>query len=75
MIYEIHEPPEIEIDDPLLNDQSTDAEAVLKDDYVNNKVLEDKTLEQIKDEYNFDEIKDAFDNGKSPSLPPTPPPA
>ena len=40
-----------------MNVLSTDAE----DDYVSDKVLEDKTIEQIKDEYNFDEIKKAFD--------------
>ena len=44
-----------------MNVLSTDAEEILKDDYVSDKVLEDKTIEQIKDEYNFDEIKDAFD--------------
>ena len=44
-----------------MNVLSTGAEEILKDDYVSDKVLEDKTIEQIKDEYNFDEIKDAFD--------------
>ena len=44
-----------------MNVLSTDAEEILKDDYVSDKVLEDKTIEQIKDEYNFDEIKKAFD--------------
>ena len=39
---------------------------ILEDDYINDKILEDKTLEQIKEEYNFDEIKDAFDDGKIP---------
>ena len=33
-------------------------------------MLEDKIIEQIKDEYNFDDIKYAFDNGKVP--PPLP---
>ena len=27
------------------------------------KILKKKTIEQLKDEYNFDEIKDAFDEG------------
>ena len=42
----------------------TDADEISKDDYVSDKVLEDKTIEQRKDEYNFDEIKDAFDEGQ-----------
>ena len=68
-IYKIPNPPKITIGDPLLNILSTDADDILKDDYVNDKVLENKTIEQIKDEYNFDDIKDAFDDGQvSPSL-------
>ena len=30
------------------------------------KTLKKKTIEQLKDEYNFDEIKDAFDKGAVP---------
>ena len=70
-IYEIPDPPKIEIRDPLLNILSTDAEDILKYNYVNDKVLEDKTIEQIKAEFNFDDIKDAFDNRQ---VPPPPPP-
>ena len=62
--YEIPEPPKLEIDDPLLDFLSTDAEKILKKDCVNDKNLQDKKLEQIKEEYNFDEIKDAFDKVK-----------
>ena len=50
----------------MLNFLSTDAEKILTDDYVNGKKLQDKTLGQIKEEYKFDEIKDAFDEGKIP---------
>ena len=50
-----------------MNVLSTDAEEILKDDYVSDKVLEDKTIEQTKDEYNFDEIKDAFDEREIPT--------
>ena len=63
-IYEIPDPPKIEIGDSLLNILSSDTEDILKDDYVNNKVLEDKTIEQIKNKYNFDDIEDAFDDGQ-----------
>ena len=62
--YEIPEPPKLEIVDPLLDFLSTDAEKILKKDCVNDKNLQDKKLEQIKEEYNFDEIKDAFDKVK-----------
>ena len=48
----------------MLNFLSTDTEKILTNDYVNGKKLQDKTLEQIKEEYKFDEIKDAFDEGK-----------
>ena len=65
-IYKIPDPFKIEIGDPLLNVLSTDAEDISKDDSVTDKVVEDKTIEQIKDEYNFDHIKDAFDDGKIP---------
>ena len=61
---EILNPPKIETEDPLLNVLSADAENVSKDGYFNDKVLDDKTIEQIKDEYNFDDIKDAFDDGQ-----------
>ena len=49
-IYEIPEPPKLEIVEPLLNFLSTDAENILTDDCVNDKELQDKTLEQIKEE-------------------------
>lgn len=63
-IYEMTKIPQLDIVDPLLNFFSIDAEKSSTDDYVNAKKLQDKTLEQIKEEYNFDEIKDAFDVGK-----------
>ena len=65
-IYEVPEPPKIEIGDPLLTVLSTDVEDILADDYVNPKELQDRTIEQLKEEYKFDEIKDAFDEGKIP---------
>ena len=63
-ICEIPDPHKIEIEDPLLNVLPTNTENIVKDDYVNDKVIEDKTIEQIKDEYNIDAIKDAFDDGQ-----------
>ena len=65
-IYEIPDPPEIEIGDLILNVLTTEAKVILENDYVNDEVIQEKTFEQIKDEYNFDDIKDAFDEGKIP---------
>ena len=65
-IYEISEPPQLEIEAPLLIVLSINAEKFLTDDYVNDKKLQDKILEQRKEEYNFDELKNAFDKQKIP---------
>ena len=48
-IYDIPEPSNIELGDPFLNVLSTDAEHILKNNYVNDKDIEDKTIEQIKE--------------------------
>ena len=68
-IYEIPDLLEIEIYDPLLNILSKNAENLLTDDCVNDKILEDKTLEQIKEEYDSDEIKDVLDDRMAPPPP------
>ena len=65
-IYEVLEPTKIMIGDPLLNFLSTDAKGILADDYGNPEELQDRTIEQIKEEYKFDETKDTFDEGKIP---------
>lgn len=49
-----------------MNALGTKAEDNLKDDFVSKKALEEKTIKQIQEEYNFDEIKDAFDNAAVP---------
>ena len=68
-IYEIPDLLEIEIYDPLLNILSKNAENLLTDDCVNDKILEDKTLEQIKEEYDSNEIKDVLDDRMAPPPP------
>ena len=65
-ICEVPEPHKIEIGDPLLNFLSTDAEGILADDYVNPEELQERTIEETKEEDIFDEIKDAFHEGKIP---------
>ena len=65
-IYKICDPPKIELGDSLLNVLTTKAEDILADNFVNDKAIEEKAIEQLKDEYKFDEIKDAFDEGAVP---------
>ena len=60
------DPPKIELGDPLLNSLSTEAENILAGDYDNYKNRKQKTIEQLKDEHNFDEIKDALDERAVP---------
>ena len=68
-IYKVPEATKIEIGDPFLNFQSADAEGILADNYINPEELQDRIIEQIKEEYKFDEIKDPFDEGEmSPQL-------
>ena len=64
--YELPDPSKIEIDDPIVYVLTTESESILEDDYVNDKVIQEKAIQQIKDEYNFDDIKDAFDERKIP---------
>ena len=44
----------------------TEAEDILKEEFVNPKKLKDEALENIKEEYNFNEIKNAFDEASVP---------
>ena len=60
-IYELPDPPKLELGDGLLNTLGVQADDILEQKFVNQKQQEDTVLEQIKKEYNFDEIKDAFD--------------
>ena len=66
-IYELPDLPKLELGDGLLNTLGVEAEDILDDQFVNPKQLEEKTIEQIKEEYNFDEIKDAFDRAAVPA--------
>ena len=65
-IYEIPDLPKLELGDQLLNTLGAEAEDILKEDFVSSNELEDKTIKQIKDGYNFDEIKNAFDHAAVP---------
>ena len=50
----------------MFNTLGVPADDILEQKLVNKKKQEDAVLEQIKEEYNFDEIKDAFDEGTVP---------
>ena len=65
-IYEIPDLPKLELGNQLLNILGSEAEDILERDFISSKKLEDKTIEQIEDEYNFDKIKDAFDHAAVP---------
>ena len=48
-LNEVPELPERELGDSLINVLSTKADEILQDDYINGNVLNDKTIEEIKD--------------------------
>ena len=50
----------------MLNLLGVEADDILEQKVVNKKQQEDAVLKQIKEDYNFDEIKDAFDEGAFP---------
>ena len=60
------DPPKLELGDGLLNTLGVKADDILEQKFVNQKQQEDAVLEQIKEEHNFDKIKDAFDEGTTP---------
>ena len=66
-IYELPDLPKLELGDGLLNTLGAEAEDILDDQFINSKELEEKTIEQIKEEFNFEKIKDAFDNAAVPA--------
>ena len=52
--------PKLELGDGLANILEPEAEDNLDEGFVNKKELEDEVLENIKEEYDFEEIRDAF---------------
>ena len=66
-LSEVPEPPEIELANWLIYVLSTKAGEILQDGYINDNVPNEKTIKEIKNEYNFDQIKDTFDEGKVPT--------
>ena len=66
-LSDVPEPPEIELANWIIYILSTKADEILQDGYINDNALNEKKIEEIKNEYNFDQIKDAFDEGKVPT--------
>ena len=65
-IHELPDIPTIELGDGLLDALGVEANNVLENQFVTKKEEEDIALEKIKEECNFDAIKDAFDEGDVP---------
>ena len=59
----IPSPLRLELSDEILN-VSKDAEDVINNDFVKVEELDYKDIQEIKDEYNFDDIRNAINNGK-----------
>ena len=57
------DPPRSELGDGLLNVLGAEADDTLDKQFVNKKEQEDAVLEQLKDQHNFDHIKNAFHEG------------
>ena len=65
-IYELRDPPKLELGHGLANVLSAEAEDILEDNFINSKKLEDDALENKKEEYGFEEIQDVFDEASAP---------
>ena len=65
-IYKLPDILILELGDGLLNVLRVEANDVLDSQFITKKEEEEVALEKIKEEYNFDAIKDAFDEGNVP---------
>ena len=55
-IYELPDPPKLELGNGLLNLLDVEANDILEQKFFNKKKQEDAVLKQIKKDYNFNEI-------------------
>ena len=58
--------PDLELGDGLLQTLGTNAEDLFQAENITKKEKEDVILEQIENEYGFENIKDTMDEGKVP---------
>ena len=57
-IYELpDDPPKLELGDGLINMLGVEADDILDEKFVNKKKQEDESLENFREEYRFEEIK------------------
>ena len=64
---DIPSPPRLEICDGLLNVLSN-AEKIINNDFIKTEDLDEKDIEDIKNEYDFENIKDTLDEGEIPEV-------
>ena len=60
------DPPKLELGDALANLLGPEAEDISDEKFKNKKQLEDEAIENNKEEYGFEETKDAFDEASVP---------
>ena len=67
IIGHVPSPPNLELSDEILN-VLIDLQNVIKTDYVSNKTLNEEDIEDIKKEYDFEDIKNTVDEGVIPPI-------
>ena len=63
MIYELPEQPDLELGTGLIDTLGVEVNDLLDSNFIKPQEENGVVLEQIKQDYNFDEIKDTFDYG------------
>ena len=61
MIYELPEQPDLELGNGLIDTLGVEVNDLLDSNFIKPQEENGVVLEQIKQDYNFDEIKDTFD--------------
>ena len=62
-IYELPDHVQLELGDGLIDNLGVEANDLFDAGNITRQEEEDVLVEQIKEDYNFDDIKDAFDEG------------
>ena len=65
-LYELPDNPELEVGDGLIENLGNNAEDLFQVDNITKEEEESPALEKIKEEYGFEDIKEAFDEGNVP---------
>ena len=67
LMGDIASPPQLKLFDRILNVFKV-AEDVINNDFISKKDLDEKDIEAIKREYNFEDIKNTLDEGNIPEI-------